>query len=477
MANVDCTFGPLQLLSSSRTAVHAGMALHLTPKAFDLLRYLALHGDRAVGKAELMAALWPGVEVEESNLTQTVFMVRRALEGAGSSHEWIATIPRAGYRFTPPEGATTAQIVAQRLRARRPLIVALGTAAVLVAAIASAAWLRPWRVRGRDAEDRVPMAATRNAGDARRAYLAGREALEARTPASLLQATASFRAAVTADPTFAEAYAGLAAAYNLSGVFGAIPRREAFQRAIDAAAHALTLDPSLADAHTAVAFAQHVWQKRWAEAESRYLRAIALDPNLAQARHWYALLLDSLARPDEALREIRAAAALAPSSPAIASDFGMILAHHGAFDQALSQFRAALDLDPSYADACQEMGWAYAFTGRYAEAEASFARAQTLFAPRASTLAGIGYVQARSGRASQARETIQAIEAAAMPDAGLRDALQAQVLLGLGEHDRALDLLLRAHPEGEPNLRVGRIYDPVRNDPRFQELLRRSGLQ
>ena len=477
MAHEDLRFGVFEIDLLRRRAVYADTPLHLTPKVFDLLCCLVQHRDRSVSKIELKEALWPGLRVEEANLTQTVFMLRKAFRDAGSDHDWIETVPGAGYRFAPPVTPTLAPAVQRQPRGQLARGV-LGGLALVTMTTAAASLVR-------NADETAPQARpegiARVASDpasekARQAYLRGRSALETRTVLSLDQAARSFREAIANDPLYAEAHAGLARAYTLSGVFGGMSRRYAFPRAVAAAGEALRLNPDLADAHTTMAFSLQVGFKRWADAETRYRRALELDPNLAQAHHWYALLLDSLARPDEAIREIRTAASLAPLSLPITSDVGMILAHHGHFAEAIAQFERTIAMDPSYADAYQEMGWACAFAGRYAEAEAAFAKAEALSVPRPQVLAGLGYTFARSGRVRRARDALRAIESTTMADDGLKDSLQALVLLGLGEHDRALDLLVRAHPDGEPNLRVGRIYDPIRRDPRFQELLKRSGL-
>ena len=475
MAHEDLRFGVFEIDLPRRRAAHADTPLHLTPKVFDLLWCLVQHRDRSVSKGELKAALWPGLRVEEATLTQTVFMLRKAFRDAGSLHHWIET-GHATYRFVPPDVAATHMV---QPPLRRQLVRGVtGGLALVALTLATVALLRTQHVTAPPVRtERIGRLSSGTASEkARLAYLRGRSALETRTVPSLEQAALSFREAIAEDPLYAEAHAGLARAYTLSGVFGGMGRRYAFPRAVAAAGEALRLNPNLADAHTTMAFSLQVGFKRWADAEARYQRALELDPNLAQAHHWYALLLDSLARPDEAIREIRTAAALAPLSLPISSDVGMILAHHGRFAEAIEQFRKTVARDPSYADAFQEMGWACAFAGHYVDAEAAFARAGALSVPRPQVLAGLGYTFARSGRARQARDALRAIESTTMADDGLKDSLQALVLLGLGEHDRALDLLLRAHPDGEPNLRVGRIYDPIRRDPRFQELLRRSGL-
>lgn len=95
-------FGPLQLDASRRTVCRGKQLLHLTPKEFDILHYLLEHPHRVVEKAELLSKLWPGVVVEESNLTQNIFLLRKALGASPSGEPFIETVPKRGYRIAVP---------------------------------------------------------------------------------------------------------------------------------------------------------------------------------------------------------------------------------------------------------------------------------------------------------------------------------------------------------------------------------------
>jgi serine/threonine-protein kinase len=308
-------------------------------------------------------------------------------------------------------------------------------------------------------------------------YLRGRSQLSQRTEESLRAAITRFEQAVAADPGFAEAYAGLADAHTLTGIYGIVRHREAGAKAKAAAMEAIRLDDRLAEAHTSLAFVMELWEHRWSDAEASFKRAIALNPSYAPAHHWYALSLDSLARPDEAIHEIQTALALEPLSAAFNTDFAMILAHQRRYDAAIEQFQKALALHPTYADAHKELAWAYTWSGHFDAAMASFQRAGELGIQPGPILEGIGVAHARAGHRALALAAVRELEStySSNPEAGA--GLAAGVLAALGDRDGALDLLLRAFPEGHANILIEEIFDPIRGeDPRYQELLRRTGL-
>jgi TolB-like protein/Tfp pilus assembly protein PilF len=308
------------------------------------------------------------------------------------------------------------------------------------------------------------------------AYLKGRSHLSARTEAPLREAVTRFEQAVAAEPTFAEAYAGLADAHTLTGIFGFATRRDAWPKAKAAATEALRLDDRLAEAHTSLAFGLELWEHRWTEAEASFKRAIALNPSYALAHHWYALLLDSMLRPVEALREIEAAAALEPFSAPISTDVGMILAHQQRYDSAIEQLTRTLAAHPTYADAHKELGWAYGLSGRLDAALASMQRARELGSNDADVLGAIGCIYARARRRPEAIAIMRELEARDATRFGAGTYYPAAILLELGEKEKALDVMLKALPDGDVNILVGRTWDTVRGDPRYKELLRRTGL-
>ncbi|MBV9911170.1 MAG: tetratricopeptide repeat protein, partial [Sinobacteraceae bacterium] len=165
--------------------------------------------------------------------------------------------------------------------------------------------------------------------DAERFYQAGLYGWQSRTPAGLTQAVDDFTQAIVRDPQYAEAYAGLATCYNLLREYTAMPPDYAFPRAKAAAERAIALDPSLPDAHTALAFVDFYWLHNTAGARHEFQRAIALAPRNAQAHHWYATFLLNLREFPLALTEIEEAQQLDAESSSILADKGAILLYSG----------------------------------------------------------------------------------------------------------------------------------------------------
>src|SRR5262249_650767 len=160
--------------------------------------------------------------------------------------------------------------------------------------------------------------------EARQLYLKGRNAWNKRTPDSILEGVKLLEQAIQADPSYGEAYAGLADCYNMLVNYSVLPPNEAFPKAKEAAEKALELNENLAEAHTARAFIYFMWEWNWADAGSEYRRAIELKPNYSSALQWYSSLLAATGRTDEALVEVKQARDLDPFSLSIAAHPGWI---------------------------------------------------------------------------------------------------------------------------------------------------------
>ena len=218
----------------------------------------------------------------------------------------------------------------------------------------------------------------------------------------------------------------------------------------------------------------HDWD--WGTAEREFRRAIELNPNYATAHHWYAEHLMWRGRFDEALRESERARRLDPLSLIIATDHGAILLHARQYDRAIEQFRSVLELDPDFPRAHIIQG-AYVEKGMFAAAIADF-EAQRLKAPDHWYWAGVAYIYGRSGQTTRARHAIDEL-LQIRQERGVQATLIAGAFAAVGDNEEALAWLERAYAEHDnrlTGLKVSPGWDPLRNDSRFQSLLRRVGL-
>ena len=187
-------------------------------------------------------------------------------------------------------------------------------------------------------------------------YLKGRFYFEKRTPGDLNTAVDSFTQAIVHDPSYAQAYVGLADSYSLLREYSTMPAQEAEERARAAAQKAVELDPNLAEAHTSLAFAEFWGFVDAGDAEREFRRAIELDPNLARAHHWYATFLNEILRSPEALAEIERARQLDPSSKAILADKGVLLLGAGRPEEAQALLEQMETADPNFRSAHAYLG-------------------------------------------------------------------------------------------------------------------------
>lgn len=308
-------------------------------------------------------------------------------------------------------------------------------------------------------------------------YLKGQYFLNQRTDAGFEQAVAFFQQATAKDPNYAPAYAGLAHAYELIVDYGTRPPEEFISKARAAALKALEIDPSLPEAHTALALIlqSHDWD--WQSAEKEFRRAIELNPNYASAHHWYAEHLMWLGRFDEALQESERARQLDPLSLIIAADHGAILYYSRQYDRAIEKLRSVLEVNPDFPRAFLIVA-AYAEKGRVSEALA-FVEAHR---PQISTpyyWAFLAHVYGRNGQVEPpARHALNKL-LQLNRRAAIDPVMLAWACAETGENDQALRWLEKAyeqHSHRLAGLKVNPVFDPLRGDPRFQELMRRVGL-
>jgi len=316
------------------------------------------------------------------------------------------------------------------------------------------------------------------APDVYEAYLKGRFALHKGSRAGLEEARHHFQSALDADPTFAPAYAGLAATYSALGlVFYGAPPAETRPKVLASARKALELDPELSEARAELGDAlQKDWH--WAEAEAEYRRAIELSPNNAAAYGGLAQWLLCHGRTEEALASARRAQELDPQE-FNGAQVGWILFHGRRYDEALRELRAAQAIAPRDAMAVWFLGFVLIAAEHYDEAITTLERAASLSNRSSAVLGVLVHAYAAAGRRAEALRVLHELdrrrESSYVPPAAFLNAY-----LGLGDKEEAFTWLERCaeeHSNMVQFLRSHPFFDPLRHDPRFATFLRRANLQ
>jgi TolB-like protein/DNA-binding winged helix-turn-helix (wHTH) protein/Tfp pilus assembly protein PilF len=311
--------------------------------------------------------------------------------------------------------------------------------------------------------------------EAYEAYLKGRYFWNKRTADGLKVALAYFNQAIEEDPKYAQAYSGLADTYALLGdwEYGVLVPSEAYPKAKAAAIKALDLDKTLADAHTSLAFSLDAFDWDWQSAEKEFKRAIELNTGYATAHHWYAWHLSEMGRNSEAIAEMRKAENLDPLSLIISADMAEILLVAHLNDEAVEQSRRTIDMDPHFGIAHYELGQAFVQKHSYNEAIAEFQKAIELSGGSIPCTSNLAYAYAVSNQRNEAVKILNDLLTRSTRNASEI----ALMYVGLGEKDQAMKWLERAYAEHfNPSILVRPAFDPLRSDPRFQNLVHRIGL-
>ena len=579
-------FGPFSLDPVRRLLTKFEEPVPLPSKVFDLLLVLVQNSGAALPKAELLRKVWPDARVEEGNLSQTVFVLRKALGERPNEHRYVVTIPGVGYRFVTPvtwdragrgvEDATASKD-ARPGGARDSLLslavlpfTSLGSAAgeeyielgitdALITKLGSVrrVTVRPTTavlkyhgsrpdplaaaseldvdvvlngtiqrsadrirvavhvIRGDGGEmlwagqfdekltdlfavedsiaDQVARALTltlteeerqrlarRNTEntDAYHAFLKGRFFWNKRTEDGLRRGIAEFEDAIRHDPQYALAYAGVADCYNLLCGYGALAPSEGYPRARQAAERALELDERLAEAHTSLAYASMHYYWDWAASERAFLRALSLNANYATAHQWYGSYLAARSRFQESAAETDQALRLDPLSLMINADRGWLSFFARQHDRAIEHLRKAIDMEPNFALPYWLLGLNKEQKGLIEEATAEFRKALSLSPDSPFALASLGHILGTAGTRSEALAVLEQLSALSARRYVSPHSI-ATVHVGLGQTSDAIEWLNRAadeHSNWMIFLNVDPIFDPLRDQPGFQEIVRRIGL-
>jgi DNA-binding winged helix-turn-helix (wHTH) protein/tetratricopeptide (TPR) repeat protein len=429
-------FGPFRVDVANLLLFRDGQPLSLAPKAVETLIALVQHGGQLVKKDDLLRIVWSDRVVDESNLSQNIYLLRKTLGEGSNGQRYIETVPRRGYRFVgevresvvtgtdlilaerpgiqtifePARDAASAVARSdERSLSGRPVfplhrllapavnrrwrvstLFLFGTAIIVVAAAAYQVFFKTPKL----SETKASLVSARESAaltadrfgeqhltaspDAYHAYIQGRYYWSKETTPALEQAIQQFQEALRNDPNYPLSYAGLAEAYALLGSHydsNVLTPGEAMFKAKTAAERAIELNDSLAEVHTALGAIKARYDWDWPGAEKEFKRAIELNPNYAHAHQAYALDLSAAGRTMEAQAEIKRAQALDPASLSIGRDMGDLYYLARDYDQSLEQYRRTLKLDPTDPVAIsvhRAMAWAYEFHGMHEQAIAEF---------------------------------------------------------------------------------------------------------
>jgi serine/threonine-protein kinase len=306
-------------------------------------------------------------------------------------------------------------------------------------------------------------------------YLRGRYAWFNRYEGGLQKAIAAFEQAITLDPFYALAHAGLADCYSVMGMYAFLPPRAAFPKARDAALRALDLDDSVAEAHSANGFIQLYFDWDLAAAEAEFKRALALNPDYVQAWSWYALLLAYQQRHEEAAAAARRAQELDPLSHYALAIAGQVMKYAGRYEPARALARKALEQDKEFVLALFTLGQAETLLGNHDSGVAALERAVALTSRDPFFLGLLGWGLGAAGRRSEAVAV-----RAEMKERALRGHVAAFATalaeLGAGDPEQALTWLDRSYDERDSFLvssPVEAMFLELRGTPRFAALLER----
>jgi TolB-like protein/DNA-binding winged helix-turn-helix (wHTH) protein/Flp pilus assembly protein TadD len=314
--------------------------------------------------------------------------------------------------------------------------------------------------------------------EAHDAYLTGRYFWNKRTADGLNKAIDYFNEAIKTEPGYAQAYVGLADSYALAGdwKYGLMAPREAYPKAEAAATKAIALDGTLGEAHISLAFCLENFDWDFDSAGREFTRGIELSPGYAIGHDWHGWHLAVSGRHDEAIAEAEKAASLDPLSPIIGADLAEEFLLAERFDEAIEQSRKTITLDPFFAPAHYVLGQAFLQRHNYNEAIAELRKAIELSPGSTAFAANLAYAYAVSGMRDRAAKILNGLKDRS-PQAFSNAPEIAIIYVGLDEKDQAMVWLEKGYAERfSPWVLMRPCFNPLRSDPRFQDLVHRIGL-
>jgi TolB-like protein/Tfp pilus assembly protein PilF/predicted Ser/Thr protein kinase len=331
-------------------------------------------------------------------------------------------------------------------------------------------------------EDEKRMAKSYTASpEAYQYYLKGRYWWNKRKEDGFNKGREYFQQAIEKDPTYALAYSGLADSYSLLAEYGYVAPRESYPRAREAALKALEIDDTLAEGHASLAWVKTIYDWDRSGGEKEFHRAIELNPAYATAHFWHSLALVSMGRSEEAIAEQKRALQLDPLSLIINRVLGVDFYYARHYDQVIEQEQLTLDMDPNFAFVHMQLCLTYFQKSMYKEGIAECEKELVVSPRHPYALSALGYAYAVAGRRPEAQKMLDQLNA--ISEQKYVPAIsKVGVYVGLGDKEKAFEWLGKAYEDRSIGssfamIKADPIYDPLRSDPRFTDLLRRMNLQ
>ncbi len=324
---------------------------------------------------------------------------------------------------------------------------------------------------------RIAKAPTRST-EAHLLYLKGRHHWYFRSEEGVTKAIKYFEEAISRDPEYAPAYVGLADCYSILGTFGYRRPSLMYPKAKEFALKALELDESLAEAHASMGEILMHYNNDWQGAERELRRSLELNPNYAQAHAWLSTWYAVRGSMEAAIAEAGRAQELDPFSVVVMNELAKNFYYARRYDDAIAQFRRSLEIEPDSAYLHKGLAETYVQKSMFKEGIAEIEKALSLAGTSSFILSSAGYVYAVSGRRAKAREVLRELDEISsdqfVPSYG-----QATILIGLREKEAALGLLEKAREERAWAIwmKVEPIFDVLRGERKFQDLLRKMRLR
>jgi TolB-like protein/Tfp pilus assembly protein PilF len=309
-------------------------------------------------------------------------------------------------------------------------------------------------------------------------YLKGRYFWNKRTEDDLNKAISYFKEAIELDPEFTVAFVGLADSYNLLPWYSSIPLKEIHPKAREAVEKALELDETLAEAHTSLALFKWIYDWDWKVAGEEFEKAIALNPGYASAYHWYFEYLATMEKLDEAISVIKKAQKYDPLSLIINSALGWGYYFIRQYDRAIEQSKKTLEMNPNFFWALYVLGISYLKDSNSVEALKVFQKASKISREHPLFLSHLGVAFAWSGETNKARDVVKKLEKRVEKKSSC-SFFVALIHMALDDKEKAFEWLERSYKDRDLWLlfiKVDPLFDSLRSDPRFKELLKKINL-